>query len=114
MLMDIVKNIVVSQDDFDLVGEIIGPAGLRQAATDVQADVIVLGALAATETKDLQDLLYGRPRMKIIVIAADGRNAILHELQPRLIQLGEVAPISLIAAIRGTPESDGAPSMTRQ
>jgi type IV secretory pathway ATPase VirB11/archaellum biosynthesis ATPase len=112
MLMDIVKNIVVSQDDFDLAGEIIGLEGLLQAAADAQADSIVLGAVAATEVKDLYDLLYSRPRIKIIIIAADGREAILHELQPHVIPLGEVAPASLIAAIRGTPEPNGTPSTT--
>jgi hypothetical protein len=114
MLMEIIKNIVVSQDDFDLAGEIVGRGGLLQAATDLQADVIVLGAPAATEPEDYQDLLYGRPRLKIIAIAADGREAILHELQPLVIPLGEVAPASLIAAIRGTPQHDGTPSTLRQ
>lgn len=113
--MDIVKNIVVTQDDFDLAGEIMGPEELLKAATDAQADVIVLGALAAAQTKDFHDLLYGRPQIKIIMIAADGREAILHELQPHVTRrLGEVAPASLIAAIRGTSKSDGAPSTERQ
>jgi DNA-binding NarL/FixJ family response regulator len=113
MLMDIVKNIVVSQDDFELAGEIIDQAELLQAVTNVQANVIVLGAPVGSETEDYHDLLYERPRMKIIVIAADGRDAVLHELQPRLIQLGDVAPASLIAAIRGAPEPNGAPSIAR-
>jgi DNA-binding NarL/FixJ family response regulator len=106
MLMDIVKTIVVSQDDFDLAGEIIGRDGVIQAAKDAQADVIVLRALVATEIKGYHDLLYDRPRMKIISIAIDGRDAIVHELQPHLIALGEVAPDSLVAAIRATPDAD--------
>jgi hypothetical protein len=114
MLMDIVKNIVVSQDDFDLAGEIIGADGLLQATNHVQADVIVLGTPAVTETKDYHNLLYGRPRMKIIVIATDGREAMLHELKPHLIPLNDVASASLIAAIRGTPHWDGAPSIAKQ
>jgi DNA-binding NarL/FixJ family response regulator len=114
MLMDIVKNIVTSQEDFDLAGEIAGTDGLLQAATDVQADVVVLGASAATENDHYHHLLYGRPRIKIIVIAADGRDAIVHELRPRLIPLREVAPASLIEAIRGTAHSDDALSIARQ
>jgi hypothetical protein len=114
MLMDIVKNIVVSQEDFDLAGEISGRNGLLQAATDTQADVVVVGGFAATELKIYQDLLYGRPLLRIVAIAADGRNAFLHELQPHLIPLGEVAPASLIAAIRNAPHTDGASPITRQ
>jgi hypothetical protein len=114
MLMDIVENIVVSQDDFDLAGKVTDRDGLLQAATDMQADVIVLGALAATEAKDYHDLLYGRPRMKIIAISTDGRDAFLHELQPHLIPVGEVAPASLIAAIRSARHSGGASPTARQ
>jgi hypothetical protein len=114
MLMDIVKSIVISQADFDLAGEIVGTDGLLQAAMDVQADVVVLGGLASAGNDNYHDLLYGRPRIKVIVIAASGREAVLHELQPQLIPLGDVAPASLIAAIRGTPHPDAAPSIARQ
>jgi DNA-binding NarL/FixJ family response regulator len=109
MLMSIVKNIVVSQDDFELAGEIMGENGLQQAATEVQADVIILGALA--ETKDYHDLLWSNPRTKIIAIAADGRDAVLHELQPRMIPLDEVSPVKLVAAIRNAVHSEGGPSV---
>jgi hypothetical protein len=114
MLTDIVKNIIVSQEDFDLAGEITSHNELLQAATETQADVIVVGGFALTEPKIFQDLLYGRPLLKIVAIAADGRNAFLHELQPHLIPLGEVSPASLIAAIRSTLPTDGGSSVARQ
>jgi DNA-binding NarL/FixJ family response regulator len=114
MMMDIVRNIVVSQDDFDLVGIVDGLDGLLQAATDAQADVIILSAAPAAEGKDYADLLYGRARIKIIVIATDGRTAFLYELQPHSVPLGEVAPSSLIAAIRNAPHSGDAAAVARQ
>jgi hypothetical protein len=104
MLMDIVKSIIVSQDDFDLAGEILDGTDLLQVATDVKADVVVVGGFSAAETKYYGDLLYSLPRLKIIAIATDGRAALLHELQPHVIPLDEVAAISLIAAIRGKPD----------
>jgi hypothetical protein len=107
ILMDMVKNIVVSQDDFTLAGEMISRDGLVRAAADGRADVVVLRALATTEAGEYRDLLYSRPRMKIIVIAEDGRDAVLHELEPHLIPLADVAPASLIAAIRSAAHSDG-------
>jgi hypothetical protein len=114
MLMDIVKNIVVSQDDFYLAGVVVGLDGLLQAAADAQADVIVLGASASAEIKDYHDLLYGRARMKIIAIATDGRTAFLCELQPHLVPLGEVAPSSLIAAIRNAQPLGGEATIATQ
>jgi hypothetical protein len=114
MLMDIVKNIVVSQVDFDLVGEITGAEALQNAAGEVQADVIVLGALGTSESIAYEDLLFSRPRMKVVAITAGGREAVLHELQPRTVRLGEIAPATLIAAIRGAACADNAsPSATQ-
>ena len=107
ILMDMVKNIVVSQDDFTLAGEMIAWDGLVKAAADARADVVVLRALATTEAAEYRDLLYSRPRIKIIAIAEDGRDATLHELQPHLIPLADVAPASLIAAIRSAAHSEG-------
>jgi DNA-binding NarL/FixJ family response regulator len=107
MLIDIVKSIIASQLDFALAGEISGQERLLQAAIAKRADVIVVGALMTTETSDYRDLLYRRPRTKIIAIAADGRHALLHELQPHVTPLDEVSPASLIAAIRGASHPDG-------
>jgi DNA-binding NarL/FixJ family response regulator len=105
MLMDIVKNVVASQDDFELAGEIIGREGLLKVATQVQADFVILRASPEPDTEEYHELLYGHPRMKIIAIAADGREAAMHELHPRLIPLGEVAPETLITAIRSIAQS---------
>jgi hypothetical protein len=108
MLTDIVKGIVASQEDFDLAGEIIGQDGLLKAATDAEVDVMVVGPLVVIGSNEYRDLLYGRPRMKIVAITADGREAALHELQPHVIPLGEVSSASLITAIRSASHPDGA------
>jgi hypothetical protein len=108
MLIDIVKGIVASQDDFNLAGEMIGQDGLLQAATDAQADVTIVGPLVAAGSDNFRDLLYGRPQMTIVAISSDGREAILHQLKPHVIPLGEVSPASLIAAIRSASNPDGA------
>ena len=114
MLTDIVKGIIASQADFDLAGEIIGEDGLLlQAATDAEVDVMVVGPLLVIGSNEYHHLLYGRPRMKIVAIAADGREAALHELQPHVIPLGEVSPASLITAIRSASHPAGANTSRR-
>jgi len=106
MLTDIVKAIFASEKDFELVGEVGEHDALLQAAIDAQADVIVVGPLVAAESRDFRDFLHARPRMKIVAIGVDGRQAVLHELQYQLIPIGDVSPASLLAAIRVAARSD--------
>jgi type IV secretory pathway ATPase VirB11/archaellum biosynthesis ATPase len=107
MLNDIMISIITSQDDFVLAGKNIGKKRLLRAAIDSRADVIIAGEIMASEPMDYLDLLYRRPRMKIIAVAADGRRALLHELQLTVSPLEELSPASLIAAIRRINHSDG-------
>lgn len=105
MLVDIVKSIIASHEDIKVIGELAGRDELLEAATRTQADVLVLGKTATGDNDDYCTLLYGRPQLKILAITADGRRGFLHELQPRVMSLGEVSPASLIDAIRGTASS---------
>jgi DNA-binding NarL/FixJ family response regulator len=100
MLMDIVKDIIADEEDIALAGEVAARTGLVQAATQARADVVVLGNTGPGGNDDYHDLLYRRPRTKVLAIAADGRRAFLHELQPRVVALGEISPASLVQAIR--------------
>jgi DNA-binding NarL/FixJ family response regulator len=100
MLMDIVKDIIADEADIELAGEAASRTRLAQAATRARADVVVLGKNESSGDDDYRDLLYRLPRLKVLAIAADGRRAFLHELQPRVVALGEVSPASLVDAIR--------------
>ena len=99
MLSDIVKAVIASQDDFELVGEIAGTAGLAQAASKAVADVLIVGG-ALGGSHPLR-ILYGAPRLKIVAIDADGRQGVLHELRPSRTLIGEISPATLVAAVRG-------------
>jgi hypothetical protein len=102
MLADIVSTIVVSQTDFELVGDVTGTAGLACAANEAAADVLVLGG--PMQRRDALRVLYRSPRMKIVTIAPDGHSGALYELRLHRSVLDEVSPIALVAAIRGTAE----------
>ena|SRR6516225_2461277 len=106
MLMDIIKGIIATQRDFAVVGEVSVRNRVPRALADTRADVMIVGPQATTETEDYSTLLYQSPRMKIIAITAGGQEAVLHVLRPHVIQVADVSPASLIAAIRGTPPSD--------
>jgi hypothetical protein len=102
MLADIVSAIIVSQTDFELVGDVVGTADLARAANKATADVLVLGG--PMQRRDALRVLYRSPRMKIITIAPDGHSGALYEFRLDRSVLNEVSPIALVAAIRGTVE----------
>jgi hypothetical protein len=45
-------------------------------------------------------LLSSAPGMRVLMIATSGDAAVMYELQPRKLPLGEVSAASLVAAIR--------------
>jgi DNA-binding NarL/FixJ family response regulator len=89
MLSDIIKSIVATQRDFTLAGEISSEDELLQATIERRADVIIVRALTTASAKDFHNIFYRNPHMKIIVIAADGGHAVLHELQRILFRSTE-------------------------
>lgn len=101
MLVDIIKDITASHEDIDVIGELTDHDELTQTAIRTRADVVVVGKATENGRDDYRDLLRRRPQLKVLAITADGRRGFLHELQPRVISLGEVSPSSLIDAIRG-------------
>jgi DNA-binding NarL/FixJ family response regulator len=108
ILTDIIKDITASHEDIDVIGERAGFDDLTQTAIRTQADVVVVGKANGSGDDDYCELLRRRPRLKILAISADGRRGFLHELQPRVIPLGELSPNSLIDAIRGKSTSHNA------
>lgn len=100
MLTDIVRTIIVSQDDFELAGEVVGNADVAHAADDAAADVVILGLTVRGGATSCVDVLYTRPCIKVVTIEPGGRRAMFHELQSSVVSLGEISPETLIAAVR--------------
>jgi hypothetical protein len=103
MLTDIVSTVVVSQTDLELVGDVTRTAGVARAAADAAPDVLVLSG--RLRRREALRLLYRSPRMRIITIDPDGRAGALYALRLDRSALDEIAPIALVAAIRGDAES---------
>src|SRR5262249_16711794 len=66
MLMDIVKGIIADEDDIELAGEVVSRTRLEQVATQTRTDVVVLGKNESSDNDDYRDLLYRRPRLKVL------------------------------------------------
>ena len=101
MLCDIIKEVVTSEPDLQIVGQLAARVDLAGAVDQTRADVVVVGLRDHELPGDCLALFHSHPRTRLLGIAADGRRAFLYELRPQRTPLGEVSPAGLIEAIRG-------------
>jgi chemotaxis response regulator CheB len=106
MLSEIVRNIIISRDDLEFAGEAANVSALAQTAKELNVDVLVIGAAPDENNIACTDLLYARPRMRIVAIHGDGREAQFFQLRPHITRLVELSPDTLVAALRYRPESE--------
>jgi DNA-binding NarL/FixJ family response regulator len=99
---DIIRKILSQAPDMDVLGPGARTDALPGAADIGEADVLILGSVVARHGGDeeIEALLESRPRIKILALEEDGRNAVLHELRPRAVSLGDLSASRLIEAIR--------------
>jgi chemotaxis response regulator CheB len=105
MQINIVRNILASQEGIVIAGETPERSEITRVLTTVKADVVVTSAAAETDENSYRELLYRRPRVRILTITADGRQARIHRLEPHVTTIVDLSQTSLIAAIRGTDDS---------
>jgi chemotaxis response regulator CheB len=102
MLHDIITDTIAPQPDIDIVGKGMTEMDLLDAAEQTNADIVITVRNAATEGKDYDDLLYRHGRIKVLEISAEGGYGSLCEMRPRRVALGEMSPLRLLEAIRGS------------
>lgn len=100
MLRDIFESTVDEQNDMKVVDILDSPRKLLQAAQQKRADVAIVGLEGAEVPHIWRDLLNKCPQMKVLAVAADGSRALLYELRPHKIPIGEASPDQLLDAIR--------------
>lgn len=102
MLRDIVEAALLSQRDLDVVGAADGaPAALRAALTANAAEVAIVGVASDAAVTMYDDVLYAHPRLRLLALVGDGRDALLYELRPNRTVLGEPSADVLLGAVRG-------------
>ena len=102
MLADIVRGVIASETDFQLVDEVGEASALAQVVSAGGVDVLVLGG--SLSPARAMHLLYRAPRLKIITIDADGHSGAVHEFRLRRGKLHEISATTLVAAIRSAAE----------
>ena len=102
MLRSIIVDALFNQPDVELLdGDVSRPP---LAADDV--DVVLVGATDPHDFEKASSLLAEWPKSRILFVASSGRDAVMYELYPRKLALGDVSPRGLVKLI-----SDGFPLM---
>lgn len=97
MLTDIVAEFAGTHDDIAITELSEPSATLLDGVDFARADVLIC---PRERREECRHLLWARPRLKIISLSGEGREAELHELRPQERLLGNLAPERLLAVIR--------------
>jgi hypothetical protein len=81
----------------DIVGDIDDEARLDATVDLAAADCVVW--LISRSDPPAVELLYRHPRLKIVALEHDGKQAFLHELRPVRTPLGELSPDRLAEVV---------------
>jgi hypothetical protein len=109
MLGEVIEGIVAAEQDLEILEDLPPNEGVI-GRLNLRADVVILGLRTAEawaetgRTEAAFALLQEHPRMRIVGLSSDGRSGFLYALRPSKRPLGELAPESLLAVIRETPE----------
>lgn len=102
MLRDILRRAVATQPDMSVVAEVADVEQLHALEAVVAPDIVIIGL----DEKDLPPsclhLLELRPNLKILILAAAGRTAILYASGAPAMQVPEVSAEGILQAIRAT------------
>jgi DNA-binding NarL/FixJ family response regulator len=99
MLRDIVQSVLGERGDIELT-TVAGGAGALAASIAARGADVVIVAEGAPNADAYAALLYTHPRLRLVAISGDGRDAHLYELRPQRIPLGALSPESLVEIVR--------------
>ena len=102
MLTDIVHRVLAEAPDLEITHTLAGFEGLMDALDQNDADVVVTGLGPNAAIDRFASILRAHPSLRIFALEGDGRQAVMYELQPHSVPLGDVSPEGLIEAIRST------------
>jgi DNA-binding NarL/FixJ family response regulator len=98
---DIIRKILSQASDMEVIEPGSRLEKLPHTGDIGTADVLILGSGVARQGGEIEALLRAQPQLKILALEEDGRRAVLHELRPQAVSLGDLSASRLIDAIRG-------------
>lgn len=106
MLRGIVTDVVEGQSDMEIVGNFAERAQLFQALATPGIDVAIIGVQQSDDLPLAQRIFDVSPLVRLLLVTITGRSAVMYQLRPHRVRLGEASPQGLIAAIRGHGRRD--------
>ena len=102
LLSEVIRNLIESQLDMEIIGEVIDPLQLLSVVRDTLADAVIITPLRANgEPRIVHQLLKEYPLMKIVTLSSQGDAAYLYRLNhPRLLLASPSGP-PILNALRG-------------
>jgi DNA-binding NarL/FixJ family response regulator len=101
MLQSIIRGIVADQPDIEVIGELSNPTGLQAMVDQTGATFVIVGHDSPDPPEAFRELLLRKPPVRVLAITDEGRAAILYDLQPQRIPIGELSAAQLVAVARG-------------
>jgi hypothetical protein len=101
ILADIVRSALADAPGVEIAG---GPVDLQstlEATRALRPSVLICGTPPDAAPGLYEALFDAHPRLRIVELGADGRRARVHQLVPRVVELGEVSLGRLVAVVRG-------------
>jgi len=99
--------VLADQVDVELVGDVSGAIEILLAVGETRADVVVLGMPGIELPGIAGQLLDEYPQLKVLAVNLERRRALLYELRPQLLLVGEVSADGLLQAIRSDVQPRG-------
>jgi DNA-binding NarL/FixJ family response regulator len=101
MLLSIIRSIVADQPDIEVVGELSEPTGLQAIVERTGATMVIVGHDRPDPPDAFGELLARTPPVPVLAITDEGRAAVLYDLRPQRIPIGELSAARLVAVARG-------------
>jgi chemotaxis response regulator CheB len=102
-LSDCINDLIRTQPDMTVVGEVFDPIKMLVAVGEVDADIVVMTQEEVNEEAGVCSHLLGEyPDLSILVLAQDGRNGCLYHQEVTKRLLTDLSDEGILAAIRSS------------
>lgn len=100
MLRDIVVEVVKSEADMSIVGEVSAAGSVQELVDEARPDVVVFDEASLQAAGGTERLLRDHGDVKLLVLSDQGRDAAAHWLEPRSLSAVDLSPARLLTLIR--------------
>jgi DNA-binding NarL/FixJ family response regulator len=104
----VLGELLTGADDITIVRTAVGAVEILLAVGEANVDLVLVLLEGDTVPGIATHLLAEYPLVKILAVTGDTRHAVLYEMHPRLVPLGDLAAGGLAGAIRTAVRTDAA------